>query len=307
MRSGRLRRKEEWLGMNVHRIGAVLTAFLFSVFGSAGAALAQGQPAVGEPHSWQLGLQASASPVKEQLTDFHNLLLVVITGITLLVLALLIYVMVRFNAKANPNPTRTSHNTILEVAWTVLPVVILVVIAVPSFKVLYFMDKTENAEMTLKVIGHQWYWEYQYPDHEDLTFSSYMVPDEDIQPGQRRLLEVDNRIVLPVDTNIRIIVTAGDVLHSWAMPSLGIKKDAIPGRLNETWARIDREGVYYGQCSEICGTNHGYMPIAIEAVSKERFAQWLVEAKEEFASNAPKAPAVQVAQAPANPVPAVQE
>ncbi|WP_323374684.1 cytochrome c oxidase subunit II [Skermanella rosea] len=284
-----------------------MTAFLFSVFGSAGAALAQGQPAVGEPHSWQLGLQASASPVKEQLTDFHNLLLVVITGITLLVLALLIYVMVRFNAKANPNPTRTSHNTILEVAWTVLPVVILVVIAVPSFKVLYFMDKTENAEMTLKVIGHQWYWEYQYPDHEDLTFSSYMVPDEDIQPGQRRLLEVDNRIVLPVDTNIRIIVTAGDVLHSWAMPSLGIKKDAIPGRLNETWARIDREGVYYGQCSEICGTNHGYMPIAIEAVSKERFAQWLVEAKEEFASNAPKAPAVQVAQAPANPVPAVQE
>nr|WP_158043618.1 cytochrome c oxidase subunit II [Skermanella pratensis] len=293
--------------MNVHRIGAVLTAFLFSVFGSAGAALAQGQPAVGEPYSWQLGLQASASPVKEQLTDFHNLLLVVITGITLLVLALLIYVMVRFNAKANPNPTRTSHNTILEVAWTVLPVVILVVIAVPSFKVLYFMDKTENAEMTLKVIGHQWYWEYQYPDHEDLTFSSYMIPDEDIQPGQRRLLEVDNRIVLPVDTNIRIIVTAGDVLHSWAMPALGIKKDAIPGRLNETWARIDREGVYYGQCSEICGTNHGYMPIAIEAVSKERFAQWLVEAKEEFASNAPKAPAVQVAQAPAIPAPAAQE
>ncbi|UEM21579.1 cytochrome c oxidase subunit II [Skermanella mucosa] len=292
--------------MNVHRIGAVLTAFLFSVFGSAGAALAQGQPAVGEPHSWQLGLQASASPVKEQLTDFHNLLLVVITGITLLVLALLIYVMVRFNAKANPNPTRTSHNTILEVAWTVLPVVILVVIAVPSFKVLYFMDKAENAEMTLKVIGHQWYWEYQYPDHEDLTFSSYMIPDEDIQPGQRRLLEVDNRIVLPVDTNIRIIVTAGDVLHSWAMPSLGIKKDAIPGRLNETWARIDREGVYYGQCSEICGTNHGYMPIAIEAVSKERFAQWLVEAKEEFASNAPKAPAVQVAQVPAVPAPAAQ-
>ncbi|QQP90069.1 cytochrome c oxidase subunit II [Skermanella sp. TT6] len=293
--------------MNVHRISAVLTAFLFSVFGSAGAALAQGQPAVGEPHSWQLGLQASASPVKEQLTDFHNLLLVVITGITLLVLALLIYVMVRFNAKANPNPTRTSHNTILEVAWTVLPVVILVVIAVPSFKVLYFMDKAENAEMTLKVIGHQWFWEYQYPDHEDLTFSSYMIPDDEIQPGQRRLLEVDNRIVLPVDTNIRIIVTAGDVLHSWAMPSLGIKKDAIPGRLNETWARIDREGVYYGQCSEICGTNHGYMPIAIEAVSKERFAQWLVEAKEEFASNAPKAPAVQVAQAPAAPVPAVQE
>jgi cytochrome c oxidase subunit 2 len=287
--------------MKVHRISAVLAAFMFSVFGAA-AALAQGEPVVGEPHSWQLGLQASASPVKEQLTDFHNLLLVVITAITLLVLALLVYVMVRFNAKANPNPTKTSHNTVLEVAWTVLPVVILVVIAVPSFKVLYFMDKTENAEMTLKVIGHQWYWEYQYPDQEDLTFSSYMIPDEDIEPGQRRLLEVDNRIVLPVDTNIRIIITAGDVLHSWAMPALGIKKDAIPGRLNETWARIDREGVYYGQCSEICGTNHGYMPIAIEAVSKERYAQWVVEAKEKFASNTSQpAPAVQVAQAPSAP------
>jgi len=281
--------------MKVHRISAVLTALLFSILGSAGAALAQGE-AVGVSRPWQLGLQESASPVNEQLTDFHNLLLVVITAITLLVLALLVYVMVRFNAKANPNPTRTSHNTILEVAWTVLPVVILVVIAVPSFKVLYFMDKTENADMTLKVVGHQWYWEYQYPDHEGLTFSSYMVPDEDIQPGQHRLLEVDNRIVLPVDSNIRIIITAGDVLHSWAMPALGIKKDAIPGRLNETWARIDREGVYYGQCSEICGTNHGYMPIAIEAVSKERFAQWIEEAKQKFASNSDrKAPAVQVA------------
>jgi len=292
--------------MNVHRISAVLTALLFSIFGSVGAALAQGND-VGVAHPWQLGLQESASPVKEQLTDFHNLLLVIITAITLLVLALLVYVMVRFNAKANPNPTRTSHNTVLEVAWTVLPVVILVVIAVPSFKVLYYMDKTENADMTLKVIGHQWYWEYQYPDHEDLTFSSYMVPDEDIQPGQHRLLEVDNRIVLPVDSNIRIIITAGDVLHSWAMPSLGIKKDAIPGRLNETWARIDREGVYYGQCSEICGTNHGYMPIAIEAVSKERFAQWIEEAKQKFASNSDrKAPAVQVAQSAGEPAPAAR-
>ena len=290
--------------MKVHRISAVLTALFFSILGSAGAALAQGND-VGVSRPWQLGLQESASPVKDQLTDFHNLLLVVITAITLLVLALLVYVMVRFNAKANPNPTRTSHNTVLEVAWTVLPVVILVVIAVPSFKVLYFMEKTEAADMTLKVVGHQWYWEYQYPDHEDLTFNSYMVPDEDIQPGQHRLLEVDNRIVLPVDSNIRIIITAGDVLHSWAMPALGIKKDAIPGRLNETWARIDREGVYYGQCSEICGTNHGYMPIAIEAVSKERFAQWLVEAKEQFASNSDrKAPAVQVAQSVGDQVPA---
>jgi len=287
--------------MKMHRISAVLAAFIVSWIGSAGTALAQG-PAAGEAASgavgaaqpWQLGLQAAASPVKEQLTDFHNLLLVIITGITLLVLALLVYVIVRFNAKANPTPTRTSHNTILEVAWTVVPVLILVVIAVPSFKVLYFMDKTENADMTLKVVGHQWYWEYQYPDHGDITFSANMIPDEEIQPGQQRLLETDNRIVLPVGSNIRILITAGDVIHSWAMPSLGIKKDAVPGRLNETWARIDREGVYYGQCSEICGINHGYMPITIEAVSKERFAQWVEEAKVKFASNA--APAVQVAQ-----------
>jgi len=300
--------------MKMHRISAVLAAFMFSIFGSAGAALAQGGGAgevVGMAHPWQLGLQASASPVKEQLTDFHNLLLVIITAITLLVLALLIYVMVRFNSKANPTPTRTSHNTVLEVAWTVVPVLILVVIAVPSFKLLYFVDKTENADMTLKVIGHQWYWEYQYPDQGDITFSSNMVPENEIQPGQHRLLETDNRIVLPVGSNIRILITAGDVIHSWAMPSLGIKKDAVPGRLNETWARIDREGVYYGQCSEICGVNHGYMPIAIEAVSKERFAQWIEEAKAKFASNATPAPTipaptVQVAQTPAAVAPAAQ-
>jgi cytochrome c oxidase subunit II len=179
-------------------------------------------------------------------------------------------------------------------------VIILVIIAVPSFKVLYYMDKTQDAEMTLKVTGRQWYWDYSYPDQGDIGFSSYMIPDEEIKPGQKRLLEVDNRIVLPIDTNIRILVTAGDVIHSWAMPALGIKKDAIPGRINETWARIDKEGVYYGQCSEICGTNHGFMPIAIEAVSKERFQQWVEEAKVKFAGNndgpAPAIPpAIQVA------------
>jgi cytochrome c oxidase subunit 2 len=186
------------------------------------------------------------------------------------------------------------------VLWTVVPVIILVIIAVPSFKVLYYMDKTQDAEMTLKVTGRQWYWDYSYPDQGDIGFSSYMIPDEEIKPGQKRLLEVDNRIVLPIDTNIRILVTAGDVIHSWAMPALGIKKDAIPGRINETWARIDKEGVYYGQCSEICGTNHGFMPIAIEAVSKERFQQWVEEAKVKFAGNndgpAPAIPpAIQVA------------
>jgi len=281
--------------MRIDRISAVLTAIMLSLFGGIGVAAAE-DGVVGAPQPWQLGLQASASPVKEQLTDFHNLLVVVITGITLLVLALLIYVMVRFNSRSNPAPTRTSHNTVIEVLWTVVPVIILVIIAVPSFKVLYYMDKTQDAEMTLKVTGRQWYWDYSYPDQGDIGFSSYMIPDEEIKPGQKRLLEVDNRIVLPIDTNIRILVTAGDVIHSWAMPALGIKKDAIPGRINETWARIDKEGVYYGQCSEICGTNHGFMPIAIEAVSKERFQQWVEEAKVKFAGNNDgPAPAIQVA------------
>jgi cytochrome c oxidase subunit 2 len=285
--------------MRIDRISAVLTAIMLSLFSGIGVAAAE-DGVVGAPQPWQLGLQASASPVKEQLTDFHNLLVVVITGITLLVLALLIYVMVRFNSRSNPAPTRTSHNTVIEVLWTVVPVIILVIIAVPSFKVLYYMDKTQDAEMTLKVTGRQWYWDYSYPDQGDIGFSSYMIPDEEIKPGQKRLLEVDNRIVLPIDTNIRILVTAGDVIHSWAMPALGIKKDAIPGRINETWARIDKEGVYYGQCSEICGTNHGFMPIAIEAVSKERFQQWVEEAKVKFAGNndgpAPAIPpAIQVA------------
>jgi len=269
---------------------------MLSVFGGIGVAAAE-DGVVGAPQPWQLGLQVSASPVQEQLTDFHNLLVVVITGITLLVLALLIYVMIRFNSRSNPAPTRTSHNTVIEVLWTVVPVIILVIIAVPSFKVLYYMDKTQDAEMTLKVTGRQWYWDYSYPDQGDISFSSYMIPDEEIKPGQKRLLEVDNRIVLPVDTNIRILVTAGDVIHSWAMPALGIKRDAIPGRVNETWARIDKEGVYYGQCSEICGTNHGFMPIAIEAVSKERFQQWVEEAKTKFAgNNGSPAPAIQVAE-----------
>jgi cytochrome c oxidase subunit 2 len=281
--------------MRIDRISAVLTAIMLSLFSGIGVAAAE-DGVVGAPQPWQLGLQASASPVKEQLTDFHNLLVVVITGITLLVLALLIYVMVRFNSRSNPAPTRTSHNTVIEVLWTVVPVIILVIIAVPSFKVLYYMDKTQDAEMTLKVTGRQWYWDYSYPDQGDIGFSSYMIPDDEIKPGQKRLLEVDNRIVLPVDTNIRILVTAGDVIHSWAMPALGIKKDAIPGRINETWARIDKEGVYYGQCSEICGTNHGFMPIAIEAVSKERFQQWVEEAKVKFAGNdGGPAPAIQVA------------
>ena len=228
----------------------------------------------------------------ERIISFHNLLLWIIIVITIFVLVLLGIIIVRFNARSNPEPSRTSHNTLLEVLWTVVPIIILVIIAIPSFKLLYYMDRTDDAEMTLKAIGHQWYWSYEYPDHDDLTFDASMIDDEELQDGQPRLLETDNRVVLPVDTNIRLLITADDVLHAWAIPAFGVKLDAVPGQLNETWVRIDREGVYYGQCSELCGVNHGFMPIAIEAVSKEAFAAWIETAKVEFATVQPADAAV---------------
>jgi cytochrome c oxidase subunit 2 len=189
----------------------------------------------------------------------------------------------RYSETRNPTPSKTTHNTLIEVIWTVMPVIILVVIAVPSFKLLYYADRIEDAEMTVKAIGRQWYWSYEYPDHGDFTFDAYMVPDEDLEAGQPRLLQTDTAVVLPVDTRIRILVTASDVLHSFAMPSMGIKLDAVPGRVNETWVQINDEGMYYGQCSEICGKDHSYMPIMIKAVSKAAFAEWVEQAKQEFA------------------------
>ncbi len=233
-------------------------------------------PIIGAPKEWGLGFQPSASPVKHDMVWFHNeLLMPVITVITIFVMLLLLYVMVRFNAKANPKPSKTTHNTMLEVVWTLVPVIILVIIVVPSMKLLYKADKTSDAEMTLNIKGYQWYWGYQYPDHGDIEFSAYLVPEKDLKPGQVRLLSTDNPVVLPVDTNIRLLVTANDVIHSWAMPALGVKVDAVPGRTNETWTRIEKEGTYFGQCSEICGINHGFMPIEIRAVSKEAFANWV--------------------------------
>ena len=253
----------------------------------AGTAFAQdnASPAVvGEPHNWQIWHGVAASPVMAMMEQFHHLLVWIMVAIVLLVMVLLGIVITRFNARRNPVPSRTSHNTLIEVIWTVVPVVVLVVIAVPSFRLLYFLDRAEDAELTLKVTGRQWYWDYEYPDQGGFAFSSIKIPNEEIKPGQRRLLEVDNRVVLPVGTNIRVLITAGDVIHSWAMPAFGLKDDAVPGRVNETWIHIDREGVYYGQCSEICGINHAFMPIAIEAVSKERFAQWVEEARTKFAA-----------------------
>lgn len=254
-------------------------------------------PVLGNAQPWQIWHQEPATPVMHMMDWFHQLLVWIMVAICLLVLALLAVIVVRFNARRNPVPSRTSHNTLIEVVWTVVPVIILVVIAVPSFRLLYFADRSAEAEMTLNVVGRQWYWDYTYPDHGNVTFSSIMVPEEDIQPGQHRLLEVDNRVVLPVDTTIRLMITAGDVIHSFAVPAFGLKDDGVPGRLHETWIKIEKEGVYFGQCSEICGTGHGYMPIAVEAVSKERFAQWVEQAKKQFAKS-DAAPATEVAAAP---------
>jgi cytochrome c oxidase subunit 2 len=257
-------------------------AAAMAVLGVLGVTLA-GAAFATEPHPWQLGMQEPGSVVKDSLHSFHNMLLWIITVITIFVLGLLIYTMVRFRASANTTPTRTAHNTLLEVAWTAIPVLILVVIAIPSFKLLYLGDRTPNPEMTIKVVGHQWYWSYEYPDHGNFTFDSYMVPDSDIKPGQRRLLEVDNRVVVPANTNVRILVAGTDVIHSFFVPALGVQIYAMPGRLNETWVNVDRPGVYYGQCNQICGVNHAYMPIAVEALSKEDFARWVEDAKKKFA------------------------
>ena len=236
-----------------------------------------------QPEPWQMGFQPAATPVMEQIHSFHELLLYILVAITVFVLALLVYVSVRFNEKANPVPSKTTHNTLLEVAWTVVPIVILVVISVTSLKLLYFMDKTHNPEMTLKVIGHQWYWQYEYPDDGGFTFDSFMVADNELKEGQPRMLTVDEEVVLPINTDIRILVASEDVIHNWAVPSFGIKIDLLPGRINETWVRITREGVFKGQCSELCGANHGFMPISVRAVTKEAYKIWVKEAQKEYA------------------------
>ena len=234
---------------------------------------------------WQMGFQEPRSPSAERIFAFHDLLLGIEVAIVIFVLVIMAYIIIKFNSKANPVPSKTSHNTLLEVIWTVVPILILVVIAVPSLKLLYFTDRTYDPELTIKVTGNQWYWIYTYSDNNDIEFDSIIVPDDELQEGQPRLLTVDNALVLPVDTNIRILLATNDVIHNFGLPALGLKLDTTPGRANETWVSINDEGTYYGMCSELCGVNHGFMPIQIEAVSKEAFNEWLVGAEEEFGSN----------------------
>ncbi|MFD2204353.1 cytochrome c oxidase subunit II [Kiloniella antarctica] len=236
-----------------------------------------------QPTAWGLGFQEAATPVMEQITSFGSLLHYLMAAVTLFVLFLLLYVMWRFSEKRNPVPSKTSHNTLIEIIWTAVPVIILVIIAIPSFKLLYAADSNPNTEMTIKAIGKQWYWSYEYPDQGDFTFDAYMKSEDELEPGEPRLLATDNAVVVPVDTKIRLLVAGDDVIHSFAMPAFGLKLDGVPGRINETWFEVTKEGTYYGQCSEICGTGHSYMPIMIKAVSKEEFAKWVEFAKEEYA------------------------
>ena len=234
---------------------------------------------------WQLSFQNPATDLMGSVVGLHNIILIVMTLVTLFVLFLLFYVSFRFSAKRNPIPSTTTHNTVVEVLWTAIPIVILVVLAIPSFKLLYQQEKSENYDMTVKVIGHQWYWEYEYPDHGDFYFESYMIQDEELKEGDLRLLTVDNPLVIPANKNVQILITAGDVLHSWAVPSMGLKTDAVPGRLNETWVNVKEPGIYRGQCSEICGSGHGFMPVVVKVLPEREFMAWANEAKNNYAIN----------------------
>jgi len=258
---------------------AVLSAFVTVV--TAVSAAAEPLPTPSFPHRWQLNLQTPASPVMEKMYDFHTLLLWIISIISVFVLILLLIVIFRFNEKANPVPSKTTHNTLLEVIWTGIPVLILVAIAVPSYQLLYFYDRTHEAEMTLKITGNQWYWSYEYAENE-ISFDAVPVPDDQIDKskGQHRMLEVDNAVVLPIDTNVRLLFTATDVIHAWAVPAFGIKNDTVPGRTNESWVRANKLGRFYGQCSELCGVDHSFMPIVVDVVSKEDYAKWVASKKQ---------------------------
>lgn len=255
------------------QLGALAT--LMSILAVPGAMAAQPEP-------WGLNLQEAASPIMEQMVDFHNLLLVLITAITVFVTVLLIWAMIRYNRRANPEPAKFHHNTTLEVLWTVVPILILVVIAIPSFRLLYAQHSYPEPDLTIKATGYQWYWEYEYPD-AGFSFGSFMVEDADLEADQPRLLAVDADVVVPVDKTVQVLVTAADVMHNWTVPAFGSKIDAIPGRMNRTWFKATKTGTFYGQCSELCGTRHAFMPIAVRVVTQEEYDAWLEEAKQEYA------------------------
>ena len=283
-RKGMLRLARSITGRRLARACLVAGCALFVLGVFSAAVWAQ------QPHPWQLGMQAPATPVKDRIHFLHNdILMPIITAITVFVFALLAYVMIRFHHRRHPVPRPITHNTVVEITWTVLPIIILLAIFFPSLRLMYYMDRAPDAEMTVKVTGKQWYWTYEYPDQGGLAFDSNLVEEKDLKPGQPRLLEVDNPLIVPVNTTVRVQVTGvpDGVIHSWFVPSFGVQEYAMPGRLNESWFRIEREGTYYGECNQICGINHSRMPIEIKAVSRGDFQQWLATAKK----NAGLAPA----------------
>ncbi|WP_137178831.1 cytochrome c oxidase subunit II [Roseomonas sp. AR75] len=297
------------MGRMARIFGAVAMAGGMLAAGAAAALAQEGAPMVGAPQPWGIGLQASGGPIKDAISSFNSLVLWIIIAITIFVAALLVYVIWRFRAAANPNPTQTSHNTMLEIAWTVVPVLILVVIAIPSFRLIYYQDRAVDPELTINVQGRQWYWHYGYPEQGGFTFDSYPVREEELAQGQIRNLSVDNPLVIPVGAAVRILTTGQDVIHSFFVPSLGVQKYTIPGRTLETWIKADRPGVFYGQCNQICGVNHWFMPIEVRAVPREEFNAWVEQAKTRFAQGLPPGPppSALAERAPATPATTLAE
>lgn len=285
---------QKMMSRKIGLLGLAVLAAAIAAFGLPAAALAQ-EAMVGAPQPWGMGLQASGGPIKDAISSFNTLVFWIIVAITVMVAVLLVYVAWRFRAAANPTPSRTSHNTTLEIAWTVIPVLILVVIAIPSFRLIYYQDRTVDADITVSVQGRQWYWHYAYPDNGNFNFDSYPVQTEDLQAGQMRNLEVDNPLVIPVGANVRVLTTGQDVIHSFFVPSLGVQRYSIPGRTLETWMRADRPGSFYGQCNQICGVNHWFMPIVVRAVPQAEFDAWVVQARTRFAQGLPPGPPVALA------------
>jgi len=248
-------------------------AFLASAAAAFTPALAAAYEGMAKP--WQLGFQPPATPVMEKLYEMHDYLLITITIITIFVLLVMTYICLRFRRAANPVPSNTTHNTKLEIIWTALPILILVAIAIPSLRLHYYMQRVADPQLTVKVVGYQWYWHYDYPDNGGFGFDSYIKKGKDLKPDDHRQLSVDNRLIVPVDTTVRVLLTGADVIHSWAVPAFGVKRDAVPGRLNETWFKATKIGTFYGQCSQLCGVGHGFMPIVVDVVSKDDFDAWV--------------------------------
>jgi cytochrome c oxidase subunit 2 len=240
---------------------------------------------LGQPTPWEMDLQDSASPVMEEVASFHYFLLWVIAAISVFVLALLAIIVVRYNARANPVPSRTTHNTPIEILWTIIPVIVLATIAVPSFRILFVELDVPTPDLTVKATGKQWFWSYNYPDNGNFEFDSLMVAEKDLKAGQPRLLTADNDMVVPVNKVVHVLVTGADVIHSFAVPSFGIRIDAVPGRINETWFKATTVGMFYGQCSELCGKDHSFMPISVRVVNDSDFAAWVASAKQKYATD----------------------